>query len=269
VTTVSPRYAREIQTPEYGFGFEGIVRSRAADVIGILNGIDHDEWDPARDPHLARPFDASCLDQKQHTKKLVLDSYGLPSDRRALAKPLVGVISRMVDQKGLDIIAQVADALPREGATFVVLGTGEQRYEDLWRSIAQAHPRTVGVKIGFDEGLAHRIEGGADMFLMPSRFEPCGLNQMYSLRYGTVPVVHAVGGLADTVTDFNPSAPEGTGFAFEEYSGMALLGALRRALAAYADKAVWAGLQRRGMALDFSWDASAREYVKVYGRILR
>jgi starch synthase len=249
ITTVSPTYAREIQTPEFGFGFDGILRYRSADLVGILNGIDYDQWDPARDPNLAVPYDASSLEGKVESKRAMLDAYKLPPGERILARPLVGMISRMVDQKG-----------------FVLLGTGERRYEDLWLGLSARYPDRVGARIGFDEGLAHLIEGGADLFLMPSRFEPCGLNQMYSLRYGTVPVVRATGGLADTVMNVDPATGEGTGFTFVEYSPQALLGTLRWALSIYQDRDRWRRIQRAGMQQDFSWDASAREYVKLYER---
>ena len=266
ITTVSPTYAREIQTPEFGFGFDGILRYRAADLVGILNGIDYDQWDPARDPHLVVPYNVSRLEGKIETKRAVLDAYRLPVTERMLARPLVGMISRMVDQKGFDLLAALADDLPRLDASFVLLGTGERRYEDLWLGLAARYPDRVGARIGFDEGLAHRIEGGSDLFLMPSRFEPCGLNQMYSLRYGTVPLVRATGGLADTVMNFDPSIGEGTGFTFVDYSPQALLGTLRWALSIYQDREQWRRIQRAGMQQDFSWDASAREYVKLYER---
>jgi starch synthase len=266
VTTVSPTYAREIETPEYGFGFDGILRYRSADLVGILNGIDYDQWDPARDPHLAAPYDASSLDRKRETKRALLDTFKLPINDDTLARPMVGMISRMVDQKGFDLLAALADDLPRLAATYVLLGTGERRYEDLWLGMAARYPDRVGARIGFDEGLAHRVEAGSDLFLMPSRFEPCGLNQMYSLRYGTVPLVRATGGLADTVVNFNAATGEGTGFAFVEYSPQALLGTLRWALSIYQDRAQWRRIQQAGVRQDFSWDASARKYVKVYER---
>ncbi len=262
LTTVSRRYAEEIQTPELGAGFDGILRRRAADLVGILNGIDTAQWDPARDPYLPRPFSACDLDAKAASKRHLLAHYGLPVDDATLARPLVGMISRMVDQKGFDLIAAVAGELPRVDATFVVLGTGEARYQDLWTRLAIEHPDRIGAHIGFDEPLAHLIEGGADIFLMPSRFEPCGLNQMYSLRYGTIPVVRAVGGLADTVEDGV------TGVVFEEYSGAALLGALERAIALFADRRHWRLLQAAAMRQDHSWDRSAREYVNMYERAI-
>jgi starch synthase len=266
VTTVSPTYAEEIQTPELGFGFDGILRQRAGDLIGILNGIDYDQWDPESDLNLPAPYNASKLKGKAAAKRKLLETYGLPATVKDCARPLVGMISRMVDQKGFDLIATLADELPMLGASFVVLGTGERRHQDLWRTLAAKHPTVIGARIGFDEGLAHLIEGGADMFLMPSRFEPCGLNQMYSLRYGTVPVVRATGGLRDTVRDVDSWAAQGTGFTFEEYSPSALLHALTRAIDTYGNRTLWRRIQKMGMRQDFSWDASARQYVEVYAR---
>jgi starch synthase len=266
ITTVSPRYAEEIQSPELGFGFDGILRERSEDLVGILNGIDYDQWDPARDANLPEPFSASNLAGKMAAKRRLLDAYRLPVTDVALAQPVVGLISRLVDQKGCDLLAAIADELARLDARFVLLGSGERRYEDLWLAMAARHPDRVGARIGFDEGLAHLIEGGADLFLMPSRFEPCGLNQMYSLRYGTVPVVHATGGLFDTVHNFDPVTGAGTGFTFEEYSAPALLGTLRWALSVFQDRQTWRRIQAAGMRQDFSWHASARQYVAVYER---
>ena len=262
ITTVSRTYAREIQTPEMGAGFDGILRRRAGDLAGILNGIDTQKWDPARDPYLPRPFSANDIDGKMASKRELLARYGLAVDDTTLARPLIGMISRMVDQKGLDLIASIAEQLSRVDATFVVLGSGEARYQELWTRLASRYPDRIGARIGFDEALSHLIEAGADVFLMPSRFEPCGLNQMYSLRYGAVPLVRKVGGLADTVRD------EVNGFVFEAYSGAALLEALDRAIAAFADRPRWRALQAAGMGEDHSWDRSAREYVKIYGRAM-
>jgi starch synthase len=269
ITTVSPRYAAEIQTPEFGFGFDGILRMRRADLVGILNGIDTEEWNPAHDPHLPAPYDAADLTGKAAAKAAVLQRFGMPADPEALARPLVGMISRMVDQKGLDLIAALAGTLPHLDAAFVVLGTGEARYQDMWTALARAHPARIGAFIGFDESLAHLIEAGADLFLMPSRFEPCGLNQMYSLRYGTVPLVRAVGGLADTVVDDASGLADATGFVFGPYTSDALLATLRRALAVYPNRDRWRALQAAGMKRDHSWHRSAQEYVKIYERVLR
>jgi starch synthase len=264
ITTVSRRYAEEIQTPEFGFGMEGVLQLRRDRLVGIPNGIDTSVWDPARDTFLPAPYSAERMEGKTTAKRAVLARHGLPADEEAVARPLVGMISRMVDQKGFDLIAQVADELPRLDAAFIVLGTGEARYQDLWTGMAARHPRRIAAHIGFDEELAHLIEAGADIFLMPSRFEPCGLNQLYSLRYGTVPVVRAVGGLADTVDDYVPGRPQSTGFVFQDYTGEALLRALRRALGLYRDRARWRALQAAGMRQDNSWDHSAGEYVRIY-----
>jgi starch synthase len=264
ITTVSPTYAEEIQTPEAGFGFDGILRSRGAHLSGILNGIDTTDWDPEHDPNLPAPFSAADLSGKEAAKAEVLARYGLPADRATRARPIIGMISRMVDQKGFDLVEQLAPALPALDATFIVLGTGEPRYEEMWRALAAANPTRIGVTIGFDEQLSHLIEGGADMFLMPSQWEPCGLIQMYSLRYGTVPVVRGVGGLADTVRDCRPGVRGATGFVFVDYTAEALLDALTRALETFKDRRKWRALQAAGMKQDLSWDRSAREYVKIY-----
>jgi starch synthase len=267
ITTVSPRYAEEIQTPELGFGFDGILRSRSSDLVGILNGIDYDQWDPERDLNLPVPFSASKMAGKVAAKRRVLETFGLPRTPETRRRPLVAMISRMVDQKGFDLLGEISEALPALGASIVLLGSGEPRFEAQWRELAIRHPNRIGVRIGFDDALAHLVEGGADLFLMPSRFEPCGLNQMYSLRYGTVPVVHATGGLFDTVHNVDEGSGGGTGFTFTEYSAVALLGALGRALQMFENRPAWRRIQTAGMREDFSWDASAREYVKVYERV--
>jgi starch synthase len=267
ITTVSPTYAEEIQTPEYGAGFEGILSERADRLHGILNGIDVTRWDPRRDPFLPEPYDERSLENKEAAKRSLLEIVGPRTTVDHLPRPVVGVVSRLVDQKGFDLVAQLASSLPAFGS-FAVLGTGDVRYETLWRDLAAAHPRHFAVKIGFDESLAHLIEGAADMFLMPSRYEPCGLNQMYSMRYGTVPIVRATGGLRDTVRDYNGAAG-GTGFSFEPYSAMALGDAMDRARTVFAKPSEWKELQLEGMRQDFSWDRSAREYVKLYDGILK
>ena len=267
VTTVSPTYAREIQTKEYGAGFDGILAARSADLHGILNGIDTDRWDPRRDPFLPEPYDEQTLEKKDAAKRALIDLLCPGTTLERLPRPLVGIVSRLVDQKGFDLIAELVPTLPSYGS-FAVLGTGEARYERLMRGLAATYPDRFMVKIGFDESLAHLIEGAADIFLMPSRFEPCGLNQMYSMRYGTVPIVRATGGLDDTVTDYNDAAGTGTGFKFRPYSAAALLGAMDRAKQAYGNPSNWKRLQAAGMRQDFSWDRSAREYVKLYERAL-
>ena len=268
VTTVSATYAREMLTPEYGEGLEGLLLHRRHLLSGIRNGIDTDTWDPQTDQYLPAPFSASDLEGKRFAKREVLTRYGLADDAAAMARPVIGMVSRMVGQKGLDLIWKARGALGRMNAAFVILGTGEQRYEEMWRDLAAAHPMRIGVRIGFDEGLAHLIEGGADLFLMPSRFEPCGLNQMYSMRYGTVPVVRVTGGLEDTVQPFDVETGAGTGFTFHEYTSSAMLAALDTALAVYASPARWRALQQAGMRQDFSWDASAAAYVQEYRTVI-
>jgi starch synthase len=266
VTTVSARYAEEIQTAQFGFGFDGILRERAGKLVGILNGIDYEQWDPSNDPHLPAPYSADGLEGKAASKRRVLEVFGFPVNDTTLARPLIGMVSRLVDQKGFDLLEAAADQLAELGASFVLLGTGDRRYEDLWRGLARRFPDVVAAHIGFDEGLAHLIEGGSDIFLMPSHFEPCGLNQMYSLRYGTVPLVRATGGLYDTVKNFDAETGEGTGFTFDEYSPEALLGTLRWALSVFRQPDLWRRLQQSGMRQDHSWDSSARAYVSVYER---
>ena len=269
ITTVSPNYAREVVTPEMGFGFNGVLARRQSDLVGILNGIDTERWNPAADAFVAAPFSARNLAGKRKAKALLLEHAGLPHDKASLARPVIGLIARLTDQKGMDLIAAAADDLMSLDAAWTILGNGEARYEDLWRSLATRYADRVSVKIGFDERLAHHIESGADAFLMPSRFEPCGLNQMYSLRYGTVPIVRATGGLEDTIEDYDPRTGAGTGFKFVEYTPVAMLEAVRRALEVYRNPAVWKRIQQQGMQQDHSWDVSAREYVKVYRTSLR
>ena len=264
VTTVSRKYAEEILTAEFAYGLEGVLAARRADLVGILNGIDAEVWNPATDRFLPAPYTADALAGKRASKRAVLEAYGLPSDEDALGRPLIGMVSRMVAQKGLDLISSVASELPHLGARFVVLGTGEPAFESMWRRLAAQFPDRIGVRIGFDEGLSHLIEAGSDLFLMPSRFEPCGLNQMYSLRYGTLPLVRATGGLDDTVENYDPYTGRGTGFKFWEASGQAMMETLRWALRVYDHPEVWQRLQRAAMGGDFSWVRSAAAYVDVY-----
>jgi starch synthase len=259
LSTVSPTYAREIQTPEQGFGLDGTLRARAADLTGILNGVDYQEWSPAVDPHIPARYSVDDLSGKAECKRHLLAEFGLPAE--AMKRPLLGIVSRFTRQKGTDLIAEVAAEIVGLDTYLVALGAGEREYEDFFRRMQQEFPGRVAVKVGFDNGLAHRIEAGADIFLMPSRYEPCGLNQIYSLRYGTVPVVRATGGLDDTIE-------EGTGFKFVEYSGDAFLGSIRAAVAAYTDTARWQAMMRRGMERDFSWRTSAAAYSALYKRML-
>jgi starch synthase len=261
LTTVSPTYATEILTPEMGFGFEGILRRRADDLVGILNGIDTDRWNPAADQFVPA-YSAADLSGKREAKRLLLQTSSLDAGDEGLQRPLIGLVSRLTDQKGFDLIAAAIDELMALDAAWVMLGSGERRYEALWEELAQRFPGRVSARIGYDERLEHLIVAGSDAFLMPSRFEPCGLNQLNSLRYGTLPIVRAVGGLKDTVVD--ASAADGTGFTFDEYGPATLVQTVRRALEAYGTPEHWTRMQQTAMATDFSWDVSAREYVKVY-----
>ena len=266
VTTVSPTYARELLAPDFAFAFafEGILASRAADFTGILNGIDTDTWDPARDRFLPEPFTVDAMNGKLEAKRALLSVAGLPADQAALARPTIGLLSRMTYQKGFDLLTAASDALLELDASWVLLGDGDRQYEEFWMRLAQKHPDRVATRIGFDEQLAHLIHAGSDMFLMPSRYEPCGLNQMYAMRYGTLPVVRATGGLEDTVQDADEAPKGATGFRFREFASDALVDALRRGLDAYRNGRRWKTLQRNAMKQDHSWDVSAGEYVKVY-----
>ena len=264
LTTVSPTYAAEIQTSAHGWGLEGLFHQRAADLTGILNGIDHRAWDPATDPHLPVHFDAADLGGKAENKARLQAEMGLAEEPDV---PLLGFISRLADQKGVDLLLGALGEMLEQGVQLAVLGSGEHTYENALTRFADHYPGRVAVRIGFDEGLAHRIEAGADIFLMPSRFEPCGLNQLYSLRYGTVPVVRAVGGLADSVVDATPEhlhAGEATGVTFSGETPAALATAVARAVALYRDPGTWRRLQQTGMDRDFTWQRSAAAYVDQY-----
>ncbi len=264
ITTVSPKYAKEILTPEHGCALDALLRHRAASLHGILNGIDTNVWNPARDPHLAAPFHAVDLAGKTSCKTALQLELGLPVRRDV---PLIGMIGRLAEQKGIDLVAAALHEILGLDLQVALLGSGRRDYEALFEAAARERPDRIAVRIGFDEGLAHRIEAGADMFLMPSRFEPCGLNQMYSLRYGAVPIVRAVGGLDDTVEDFDGHR-SGTGFKFREYQPAAMMTALRRALDLRRDERCWRGLVERGMALDFSWGRSAERYERLFASLL-
>ena len=263
LSTVSPKYAQEIQTPEYGFGLDGLLRERRTALTGILNGVDYAVWNPETDPHIPARFSAADPAGKRLCKAALLSEMGLPE--RALARPLLGIISRFTSQKGFDLIAEAARDLFEDDVYLVALGNGEARWEALFRDLQADFPERISVRFGYDDALAHRIEAGADIFLMPSRYEPCGLNQIYSLRYGTVPVVRATGGLDDTITASPPR--EATGFKFLDYNGKALLTAVRQAGAKWKDRKAWMAMMMRGMQKDFSWAASAKEYSLLYSRL--
>ena len=262
LTTVSRKYAQEIQTSEFGFGLEGVVRTRADRLVGILNGVDYSVWSPDRDALLPAKYSAANLAGKQACKEKLLDELKLAKDNPH--RPVLGIVSRFADQKGFDLIASIIRELLYEDVLLAVLGTGDRRYEDMFRALAKDFPGRVGAVISYDNRLAHLIEAGADIFLMPSRYEPCGLNQIYSLRYGTVPVVRATGGLDDTIDSFNLEHGTGTGFKFYDYDRGALLHAIRQALYSYSSDGVWKRIQLNGMAKDFSWNTSATEYAKLY-----
>jgi starch synthase len=266
ITTVSPRYAREIQTPEQGVGFDGLLRSRADRLVGIMNGADYDVWSPERDPHIAHGYDAGSLGGKRVCKERLQRELGLAIKPET---PMSGSISRMVEQKGFDLILGALPQLLEGDAQYVVLGTGEPAFENAFAELQRRFPKKLAVRIGYDEGLAHRIEAGCDLFAMPSRFEPCGLNQIYSLRYGTPPIVRATGGLDDAIVDFEPRSRSGTGFKFEPYSRDALSDTWRRALHSYRESpADFLALQKRGMAQDFGWPIAAQRYLELYERVL-
>jgi starch synthase len=262
LSTVSPRYAREIQSGgEFGFGLEGVLQRRSADLRGILNGIDDVVWNPAGDRYLPERFDRERPEGKERVKATLRKECGFPATPDW---PLIGTVSRLVDQKGFDLIEQAENDLLRLDARFVVLGAGQPRYQELFTRLMIQHPHRVYYRAGFDERFAHMIEGGCDLYLMPSRYEPCGLNQMYSLRYGTVPVVRATGGLADSVEDFDPEHRTGTGFMFQRYEAAEMIAALRRALTTWRQPPVWRELMHRGMSRDFSWRVSAEAYDRLY-----
>jgi starch synthase len=268
LTTVSPTYAREICTAEQGHGLEGLLRYRAARLSGILNGADYRAWDPAHDLHLAKPFTLHTLHRRRANKAYLQRIFGLPEQP---GTPLVAHIGRLSWQKGSDQIAAALPELLAGDVQCVLLGSGENGLQRQMVDLARAHPGKLAVRIGYDEALAHQIEGGADLFLMPSRYEPCGLNQIYSLRYGCVPVVRRTGGLADSVIDATPHALRNgfaTGVVFEEASAWGINEALRRALRLYRQPRRWRQLQRTGMGQDFSWEQSAREYVRLYREVL-
>lgn len=262
ITTVSPRYASEIQsTPKLGCGLEGVLRGCSDDLIGIINGVDYSVWSPSNDRFLSFKYHPARLSGKQDTKVELLNQAGLPI---RLDRPLLAMITRLVDQKGLDLIEECAQQLFARDIQMIVLGTGEERYHEVLQTLQERYPDKLKVYLTFDEALAHRMEAGADIFLMPSRFEPCGLNQMYSLKYGTVPVVHEVGGLADTVVDYDATTSKGTGFVFRQYTAESMLEAVDRAVELFYRKRKWSSIQKQGMAVDFSWSRSAVKYIELF-----
>lgn len=265
LTTVSKKYAQEIQTSEYGFGLEGVLRSRAGSLTGILNGVDYGEWSPEKDKHIVRQYSAENLAGKKECKYDLLRQFGLES--APISTPVIGIVSRFAAQKGFDLIAEIANDLARLPIIITALGSGDKEYQDMLVKLSRQYPDKIAVKVAYDNALAHKIEAGADMFLMPSRYEPSGLNQMYSLRYGTVPIVRATGGLEDSIEPWDPGSAKGTGFKFSAYSGVTMLNCIQDALRAFKDQTAWNKLMLNGMKKDFSWNVSAREYVKIYERL--
>ncbi len=263
VNTVSPQYAREIQGAEMGYGLDGVLRGRWPDVSGILNGVDYEQWDPRHDPHIARRYSPLDLSGKAECKRDLLQAFSLPTEPDL---PVIGVTSRLVQQKGFDLVVGAWYDLLQRPLRMVVLGTGEPDVREGFRALAQRAPDRFAARFTYDNALAHKIEAGADMFLIPSRYEPCGLTQMYSLRYGTVPIVRSTGGLLDTVEPFDEATGQGTGFRFDTPDGTGLMWAIDRALAVYQDPAAWTRLVQNGMARDFSWERSAEAYGDLYRR---
>ena len=260
LSTVSPTYAKEIQTPVHGAGLDGLLRARSAVLYGILNGADYTRWNPATDPHIATHYSEADLSGKRDCKRALLKEFSLPE--KAMTRPLLGVVSRFTGQKGCDLIEEIAAELFADDLYLVALGSGEPAYEEAFRKLESAYPDRFGLCIGYDDGLAHRIEAGSDSFLMPSRYEPCGLNQIYSLRYGTPPVVRATGGLEDTID-------ETTGFKFRELSSAPFLKVTREACVAWADRDGWSARMKAGMAKDYSWKRSAQQYSDLFNHLVR
>ena len=266
INTVSETYSQEIQTEEFGYGLEGMLRARNKDLYGVLNGADYDEWNPATDTFIASPYSTEDPANKLKCKLDLLKAFNLPEE--ILSLPLLGVISRLADQKGFDLLAQIMDELMKMDLGFVLLGTGDEKYHELFTLIGKKYPKKTGIKIAYDNTLAHKIEAGCDMFLMPSRYEPCGLNQIYSLKYGTIPIVRATGGLDDTIQEFNPSSRKGTGFKFKSYDAKTLLKTIKNALTLYQDQEKWKRLTRNAMEADFSSKTSAKKYLELYQKAM-
>ncbi|MBI5642041.1 MAG: glycogen synthase GlgA [Deltaproteobacteria bacterium] len=259
ITTVSRAYSAEIQTPEYGYGLEGVLQRRKDNLYGVLNGIDYEEWNPEADPMIPANYSRDDMRGKRPCRRKLLKGFGLKLKPEV---PLIGIISRLAAQKGFDILSEAMPELMELDLGIVLLGSGDRKYRELMEGLAERYPEKLAVKIDFNNALSHLVEAGSDMFLMPSRYEPCGLNQIYSLRYGTIPVVRATGGLEDTVRDYKEG--DGTGFKFKEYSAKAIVEKVKEAIAVFEDKKAWEELQKRAMAEDFSWERSARKYMELY-----
>lgn len=263
INTISEQYRREILTPEFGFGLEGVFQERQGDLYGILNGVDYDTWDPGKDNYLPANYTRQDLTGKAVCKQALIQRFGL---QLAAGQPLLGMTTRLTERKGLDLVLAILPELLGRGVGFVLQGTGEERYQYAFSELQQRYPGQVGVEIGYTDALAHLIIAGADIFLMPSRYEPCGLDQLYCLRYGTIPVVRAVGGLEETIVDYDPAQGSGTGFKFKDYTAEALQGAVQRALELYQDHPAWEKLRQQAMAQEFTWDKAAARYQELYER---
>lgn len=266
LSTVSKGYSKEIQTPEYGLGMDGILRKRQKALYGITNGADYDHWSPENDPYIVASYDKTNLENKTKCKLDLLQEFGL---KCKATTPIIGMISRLADQKGFDILANSMADLMKMDLIFILLGTGDAKYQEMFTHFGDKYPKKTAIRIAFDNALAHKIEAGSDMYLMPSKYEPCGLNQIYSLRYGTIPIVRATGGLDDTITDIHADPRKGNGFKFSEYSSKAFLSTVKRAVDYYSHKEAWAQLAWKAMSLEFSWEKSAREYIKLYQETMK
>jgi starch synthase len=267
INTVSRKYAEEIQTAEYGYGLEGILAKRKEALYGILNGVDYQDWDPSHDPYLAAPYDLNDLSGKRECKKDLLEKFHLPSS--LLNSPLLGIVSRLADQKGFDLLTEILDELFNLDIGLILLGTGEQKYHDLLPQVAKKYPKKAGIRIAYDDRLAHQIEAGVDFFLMPSKYEPCGLNQIYSLKYGTIPIVRATGGLDDTIVNYDPITGKGNGFKFTHYNAQEFLNQIKVAIGFYSRPEHWKRLLQNAMEADFSWIRSAGLYLQLYQKAIK
>jgi starch synthase len=263
ISTVSKGYSREILTPEFGCGLDGLLKSREKDLYGIINGVDYTIWNPAVDKFISAKYDGKDLSGKAECKKDLSKALGIKYNAK---RPLIAMITRLAEQKGIDLVVNIMKDILKE-SDFVILGFGDEKYNNIFQDLAKKYKGNVGVSIKFDNALSHKIEAGADMFLMPSRYEPCGLNQMYSLKYATVPVVRAVGGLDDTIQNFNSSTKKGNGFKFKDASNEALLGAIKDAVAVFKNKKLWDTLLKNCAACDYSWESSAEQYIKLYKKL--
>jgi len=265
ITTVSEGYKREILTQEFGCGLDDLLRTRKKDIYGVVNGVDYSVWNPAEDEFIVKKYTKDDLSGKIECKKDLLKEFGIEYDSK---RPVIGMITRLAEQKGIDLVAEKMEDIIKLGIDFVILGFGNQKYNNIFKELSKKYKSNLGIRIAFDNALAHRIEAGCDMFLMPSRYEPCGLNQLYSLKYATIPIVRATGGLDDTIENFNPSTKKGNGFKFKDASCVALLESIKEAVNVFKDKTLWNTLINNALLCDYSWDTSAEKYESLYKKIL-